>query len=154
MMQDLRRICVEPTVEDRHWFPEIAGHQDWREVLRHAWANYRDESFILQYLSPHLMREFRMFAISDEASDDHYKVDGIHDESGYRKLRECLAKNYDVSTNEPTIQVRDVDLLGDRQLHLQHTPHNNIPLDITSRDRVLDHIRYLWGYDVSLLVHP
>ncbi len=25
MMQDIERICVDPTDEDREWFPEIAG---------------------------------------------------------------------------------------------------------------------------------
>ncbi len=149
MMQDIRRMCTDPTDEDRDWLPEIAGNEDWRSVLRHAWANYRDESFILQYLSPHLMRKFRMFALSDDAGEDHLTVEGIHNESGYLKVRECLAKSYDVSTNEPTIQVQDVDLLGDRQLYLDHTKHNGIPLDIKNRDAVLTHMRYLWGYNVS-----
>jgi len=149
MMQDIRRICTDPTDEDRDWLPEIAGNEDWRAVLRHVWANYRDESFILQYLSPHLMRKFRMFALSDDAREEHYTVEGIHNESGYLKVRECLAKSYDVSTIEPTIQVQDVDLLGDRQLHLKHTVHSGIPLDIKNRDAVLEHMRYLWGYHVS-----
>ena len=29
MMQDIQRICVAPTGEDREWFPDIAGRQDW-----------------------------------------------------------------------------------------------------------------------------
>lgn len=52
MMQDIQRICVAPTVEDREWFPEIAGREDWRAVLRDVWANYRDKSFVRQFLSP------------------------------------------------------------------------------------------------------
>ena len=52
MMLDIQRICVAPTDEDREWFPEIAGREDWRAVLRDVWANYRDESFVRQFLSP------------------------------------------------------------------------------------------------------
>jgi stage V sporulation protein R len=37
-------------------------------VLRHVWADYRDESFIGQFLSPRLMRRFRMFHLHDAPS--------------------------------------------------------------------------------------
>ena len=69
MMQDIQRICVAPTDEDREWFPEIAGREDWRAVLRDVWANYRDESFVRQFLSPSLIRKFRLFALSNNASE-------------------------------------------------------------------------------------
>ncbi len=150
MMEDIRRICEDPTDEDREWFPEIAGEKDWRSVLRHAWANYRDESFIRQFLSPNLIRKFRLFAMTDNSSDSYYTVSGIHDERGYRKVREILAQNYDVAASEPDIQVVDVDLLGDRHLHLVHNKRNDIPLDDPTRNRVLEHLRYLWGYNVTL----
>src|SRR6202042_2710646 len=58
MMRDIERICTEPTAEDQQWFPDIAGAPDPMAVLRDVWANYRDESFILQYLSPRLIRDF------------------------------------------------------------------------------------------------
>ena len=51
MMQDIRRICEEPTDEDKEWFPDFAG-KDWLETLHYAMKNYRDESFVLQFLSP------------------------------------------------------------------------------------------------------
>ncbi|WP_462322130.1 SpoVR family protein, partial [Halochromatium sp.] len=35
MMRDIRRICEEPTDEDRYWFPDMAG-QDWLQVLDFA----------------------------------------------------------------------------------------------------------------------
>jgi spore cortex formation protein SpoVR/YcgB (stage V sporulation) len=150
MMQDIRRISEEPTDEDREWFPEIAGKGDWRDVLKDAWANYRDESFIRQYLSPHLMRQLRLFALQDRDGDTHYSVTAIHDERGYRKVRDWLARSYDLSSVEPDIQVVDVDLLGSRHLKLRHTMHNNVPLAEKSRDAVLRYTRRLWGYDVFL----
>lgn len=30
MMQDIRRICEQPTEEDRRWFPDIAGQTGWK----------------------------------------------------------------------------------------------------------------------------
>ena len=52
MMSDIRRICEEPTEEDKAFFPDIAGKGNGYGVLRHAWANYRDESFVLAVFEP------------------------------------------------------------------------------------------------------
>ena len=151
MMTDIKRICQAPTDEDREWFPDFAGNDDWRGTLRHAWANFRDESFIQQFLSPHLMRKMRMFALCDDEKDGHYTVTDIHDERGYRMIRDRLAKCYDLGIVEPNIQVVDVDLLGDRRLRLQHNMHARIPLAQKSCEAVLAHVRRLWGYDVSIV---
>ena len=130
MMRDIVRICEEPTEEgQRMGSPDIAGCKDWRNVLLEAWANYRDESFIQQFLSPTVIRQFRMFALSDNSDDPFYLVTGIHDERGFRRIREVFAQNYDLGSQEPFIQVVDVDLLGDRCLKLQHTKRNGVPLD-------------------------
>ncbi|MGB3391788.1 MAG: SpoVR family protein [Pseudaminobacter sp.] len=151
MMQDIQRICTEPTSEDRDWFPDIAGNGDWLATLLSAWANHRDESFILQYLSPALIRKLRLFVLSDDATQPHYQVASIHDERGYAKIRATLAHNYDIGTQQPNIQVVDVDLLGNRHLRLQHMVHDGVVLTEESRDATLRHIRRLWGYDVSLV---
>lgn len=150
MMSDIKRMVTEPTEEDRQWFPEIAGTGNWRAVLKEAWANFRDESFILQYLSPKVMRDLRMFAIHDKDDETHYDVSAIHDEQGYRHVREVLAAAYDFGQLEPNIQVVRADLKGDRTLHLQHVRHRGIPLDQKTEAQVLAHIQRLWGYEVSL----
>lgn len=150
MMQDIERICMEPTEEDRDWFPSFAGNGDWQGTLLDAWANHRDESFMLQYLSPAMIRKFRLFLLSDRSTDNYCEVSAIHNERGYSKVRSALAHSYDVGARQPDIQVIDVDLLGDRQLRLQHNVKNGILLEEGTRDATLSHIRRLWGYDVSL----
>ena len=151
MMDDIRRVCVDPTEEDREWFPDLAGSGDWRSVLRHAWANYRDESFIQQFLSPAVIRRFRMFALSDESSSRYCTVTGIHNEQGYRYLRDALARDHDLAALEPEIQVADADLLGDRCLHLKAIRRNSVPLDPDSRAATLKHVERLWGYKVEII---
>jgi stage V sporulation protein R len=150
MMRDIKRICLEPTDEDREWFPDIAGNGNPYGTLRHAWANYRDESFILQYLSPRLIREFRLFKVVDEESADALSVDAIHDARGYRDIRTALSRHYDLARHEPDIQVRDVDLAGDRCLVLTHAVHDGILLDEAQCRAVLRHVAELWHYDVRL----
>ena len=108
MMRDIRRICEAPTDEDRYWFPDFAG-QDWRKVLDFAMRNYKDESFIAQYLSPTLMRDFRLFAVCDDDREDTLAITAIHEEAGYRALRQALADQYNLGSREPNIQVFNVD---------------------------------------------
>lgn len=148
MYTDIKRICEKPTDEDRHWFPEIAG-RDWLETLDHAMRNFKDESFVGQYLSPRMMREFRLFAIKDDEHDEELEVSAIHDETGYRKLREALSRQYDLGTREPNIQVWNVNLRGDRSLTLRHLQHNDRPLGDATAE-VLKHVARLWGFDAHL----
>ncbi len=150
MMGDIKRICEDPKPEDREWFPEIAGAADWREVLKDAWANYRDESFILQYLSPTVMRHFRMFAIGDDSEESHVEIAAIHDDQGFRRVRQSLASMYDLGMHEPNIQIVGADLDGDRELKLRHTVHNGRKLNEKTAAAVLTHIETLWGYEVRM----
>ncbi len=116
MMKDIERICTEPTSEDRDWFPEIAGCGDVMGTLRHAWSEYRDESFVLQYLSPKLIRDFRFFAVADDAKSPNMEVASIHNERGYRDVRRRLGRHYDVAAQDPDLRVTDADLSGSRRL--------------------------------------
>jgi stage V sporulation protein R len=150
MMQDIQRIATEPTEEDRLWFPEFAGNGDAYGTLREAWANYRDESFVLQFLSPKLIRDFRLFKVIDDAEEEDLQVDAIHDERGYREIRRALSRHYDLARREPDIQVTDADLSGDRTLTLTHTVHDSVLLDQRSSAEVLKQIAYLWKYRVVL----
>ncbi|NDY92694.1 SpoVR family protein [Ideonella livida] len=148
MYTDIQRICEHPTEEDRRWFPDLAG-TPWLPALDQAMRNFKDESFIGQYLSPKLMRDFRLFAIRDDDKDKDLVVRAIHDESGYRELREALSRQYDLGQREPNIQVWNVNLRGDRSLTLRHTQHNNRPLDDGAQE-VLKHVARLWGFGVNL----
>ncbi len=148
LWRDLRRICEAPTDEDRAWFPDIAG-SDWRETFDFALRNFKDESFIAQYLSPKLMRDFRFFAVLDDDERPKLHIDAIHDERGYRELRQTLSDQYNLGSREPNIQVWNVDFSGDRSLTLRLFPYQRRPLH-DSCEAVLDHLAYLWGFTVRL----
>ncbi|MEM1371765.1 MAG: SpoVR family protein [Pseudomonadota bacterium] len=151
MMQDIERICTEPTAEDTDWFPDLAGSGNVMETLRDAWADFRDESFILQFLSPKVMRDFRLFTLLDDTEDDVMRVGAIHEERGYRRVREALAAQYDLSYAEPDLQVIDANLKSNRRLVLQHRVRNGRQLDAADGARVLRHLADLWGYRVRLI---
>jgi len=149
MMRDIRRICENPTAEDKQWFPDIAG-SDWLTTMHFAMANFKDESYILQFLSPRMIREFKLFSILDDDHKKDLEVTAIHDEHGYQVVREKLSQQYNLSMNEPNIQVYNVDVRGDRSLTLRHVQHNRRPLEKDNAVDVLKHLRNLWGFDVHL----
>jgi stage V sporulation protein R len=148
MYTDIQRICEQPTDEDRAWFPQLAG-TPWLPALDQAMRNFKDESFIGQYLSPKLMRDLRLFAIRDDEKEAELEVAAIHDDSGYRRVRESLSRQYDLGSREPNIQVWNVNLRGDRALTLRHFQHNDRPLHESGQE-VLRHAARLWGFGVQL----
>ncbi len=151
MMKDIERICVNPETEDRQWFPEIAGNKDPMGTLKDVWANYRDESFVSQFLSPNIIRKLGLFLVTDDHKEKDLSVDAIHDERGYTRVRRALSRHYDVSRHDPDIQIVDVDLEGDRRLELRHQLVDGISLEEDDAERVLQHLANLWGYEVYLV---
>ncbi|ARU94165.1 SpoVR family protein [Tatumella citrea] len=148
MFQDIKRICQSPTEEDRVWFPDISG-SDWLETLHFAMREFKDESFISQFLSPKVIRDFHLFSVADDDRKNFLEISAIHDDEGYRTIRQQLSAQYNLSNIEPNIQVWDVDLRGDRSLTLRYIPQNRASLG-DSRSEVMKHVHRLWGFDVKL----
>jgi stage V sporulation protein R len=151
MMRDIERIVTDPTDEDRACLPQIAGNGDVMGTLKAAWAEFRDDSFIAQYLSPRLIRKLHLFKLADQAEEPHYRVDAIHDDRGYDRVRRSLARQYDPGHRDPNLQVTGVDLKGNRRLALTHSLNNSVPLSEQDAKAVLAYVAGLWGYDVDLL---
>lgn len=149
MFIDIRRICEHPTEEDKAYFPEIAG-SNWLDTLHFAMKNFKDESFISQYLSPKLIRDFKLFHIHDDEKNNYVEIGAIHNEQGYKKIREKLAEQYNLSNLEVNIQIVNANIEGDRSLTLRYIPHNNIQLG-DSKTEVLKHLHYLWQFNVEIV---
>lgn len=147
--QDIQRMCEKPTEEDRKWFPDIAG-KPWLPTLKEAMENHKDESFILQYLSPKVIRDMHLFAVLDDDRNNNLYISAIHDDEGYKDIRKTLAAQYNLGDREPRIEVADYNYRGDRSLILQHTMHNRKPIDERDTKEVLKHMYQLWGHPVFL----
>jgi len=146
--RDILRICEKPDDEDKRWFPDIAG-SDWLTTLKFAMKSFKDESFILQFLSPKVIRELKLFSVLDDEREENLKITAIHDDAGYRAIREALAAQYSLESREPNIQIWNVDRRGDRSLTLRHLQHQGQPLAASSTE-VLKHLHRLWGFDIHL----
>jgi stage V sporulation protein R len=146
ILRDIERICRNPTEEDRAWFPDLMK-QDPVEVIKDAAANYRDESFIRQFLSPKVIRDFGLFQVYDDREEDHYLVKAIQNEQGYQQVRTALADQYEREIHVPHIEVAAVDP-EDRTLYLEYKPLRG--RELTNTKQMLRHVRRLWGYTVVL----
>ena len=146
MFTDIRRICEKPTDEDRAWFPDIAG-SDWRKTLDSAMRNYKDESFIGQFLSPKLIREFHLFAVADHEAEPTMEIAAIHNEAGYRRVRKLLSAQYNRDALLPDIQVTKYARDSDRSLTVRHMIHRKRPL-ADDAGEVAKHLARLWGFCV------
>ena len=148
MFSDIRRICTSPTDEDKEYFPHLIG-SNWLDTCLDAVANYRDESFISQFLSPALVRKWHLFEITNNEDDDFVSISSIQDRNGYNAIRQTLSHQYSLSKRQADIQVIDANLKGSRELKLKYTPANNTKLS-DDKSKVLEYIKYLWGYPVSI----
>ena len=159
MYSDIKRICLadpkdklnnkRQLEEDKRWFPDLVG-QDWNEVIHNAMRNFKDESFISQYLSPRLMREFNLFSIENDELDNELTVLEVSDEEGYENLKEQFSSQYRRDNQIPDINITKVDVRGDRSIVLRHTMKNGARLEKEYAEETLKHFYRLWQFPVIL----
>jgi spore cortex formation protein SpoVR/YcgB (stage V sporulation) len=148
ILKDIRRICENPTEEDKEWFPNLIG-MEWRDAIKDAVAEYRDESFIQQFLSPKVIRDWNLFIV------EHHKTYGyvseISDDKGYRNIRNALSANYATINRIPDIVVKSARMKGDRTLTLEYHPYKGRSLHGPFAKKTIEFVKLLWGYDVEIV---
>lgn len=149
IFMDIKRMCENPTDEDREWFPNLVG-KDWVKEVTWAYQNFRDESFIRQYLSPKVIRDMQMFSIADDEESRYYTIKNIHNENGYKEIRKALADSYLRDNRVPNIQVTRVNKYSNRELVLTHFVKNGVLLDEKSAKKTLEYVRQLWEFPIYL----
>jgi stage V sporulation protein R len=150
IFSDIRRMCEKPTEEDKRWFPELAGSGNWLKAIDFAMRNFKDESFIRQFLSPKVIRDFRLFAIADHKAENELFIDSIHNDEGYKRIRTLLANQYSRESMVPDIQVTSYARMTDRSLTLTHMSRRGRPLNDGEAEKTLAQVERLWGFPVHL----
>lgn len=165
ILNDIVRICKEPTDEDRAWFPHFAGNPDWLSVVKQAVYYSSDETYIEQYLSPKVMRDLRMLELGvlepDEMDEETMFLARIHDtdfaqvravqnEEGFRKMRTQLARDYRTPEHFPDVRFFDYQYKTDRALVLRHNVLNEKHLDYDDTHLVLELMHSQWEHPVVI----
>lgn len=149
IFMDIRRMCENPDLEDREYFPDLCG-TDWVDACLDAVANYRDESFIRQFLGPKVIRKLGLFRLVDDSREAHYKISAIQDPEGFREIRSALARSYELDDWSPKIEVTDADVKGDRTLTLTYYRERGRNIG-DSWKNMLVHLHHLWGHKIRLV---
>lgn len=149
IFSDIKRMCENPTPEDALLFPHVIKHS-WKDVIKSAATEYRDDSFIQQWLTPNVVKKMKLFHIQDSQSQSHVHVNGIQDPESFESLRHALSQEYDLNLKIPHVEVTHADLSGARSLKLRHVNSQNKQLD-DKTEIMLHHVQALWGYDVQLI---
>ena len=150
MMMDLKRIMTEPTKEDYEWFPSLAGTGDYLKQILRIVKDYKDSSFILQFLSPKVIRDFKLFAYYSEQDSRYYEIVQTQQKSDVMHIRQILSDQYNLSKSLPQIEITNYNYSTDRSLELQHTVYDNRLLHYDQAKETLEHITQLWGFPVAL----
>jgi spore cortex formation protein SpoVR/YcgB (stage V sporulation) len=114
-------------------------------------SEYRDETFILQFLTPKIARDLGLFAIRDTgANTNHLEVTETTRQYSFEALREKLAAQHRRDYFVPDLQAIRIDRQQNNRLVIQHNLVNDRPLDERSAVQVLSYLARLWQHDVVL----
>lgn len=149
MMADIKRMCETPDAEDKRLFPRICN-TDWRETIKHVVANYRDESFISQFLSPKVCRQLKLFTIDMDEEHSYHRVSSVCPDESLHNIRSALSAQYDLSKRVPHIEIVNVDWEGDRTLTLNHFSSNGVMLGHDDLKKTAGYLHELWGHTVKM----
>jgi spore cortex formation protein SpoVR/YcgB (stage V sporulation) len=142
MLRDIQRMCEHPTDEDLRWFPRIRERRA-QDLILESVEDFRDESFIRQWLSPRVIRDLHLFSIHDDRGDeDKMTVGAIHNERGYETIRENLADQYLRASMVPHLEVVSVDKRT-RTLGIEYNEHRGRKLG--NIGSMMPHLSRLWG---------
>ena len=104
-----------------------------------------DVSAIRMYLDEDDFRKLNLFTFSKDKEGDTF-IDEVSDHQEWKVVRDELIRNTGINT---VPQIHVVNLLSDRKMILRHD-HDGRDLELDYADRVVDSIRELWPYEVSL----
>lgn len=152
IFMEIKRLCDGQDLddEDRKYGAALIG-KDWREETHKAMANYRDETFILQFLTPKIARKLQLFAFRDKGMMyDEVEVTHTTRDYSFEGLREQMAQQYRRDFFVPDIQAVRIDKAQNNRLVLQHNMVNDRPLERAATEKVLQLLARLWQHDVVL----
>lgn len=148
LFSEIRRICENPDDEDKRLFPHLVG-KNWIDEIHFAMENFKDESFILQYLTPKIVRELKLFRYINDTDKSYYEISDIHTDEDFKAIRKSLSQHYNWFNHEPLIYIEGADYKKTRTLYLVFQELNEQKHDYHSLDRSLDMLKKLWPYPIS-----
>jgi len=156
IFMDIKRICIDPTEEDKKLYPDFAGCQDWLSQIKYVVENFNDESFILQYLSPKVIKDLKLMELvlkegpslffSDDEEGYFYEVSHVSDPETLNRFRKNLSLTYTKEYFTPQLKIMSYHP-GDSELHMMLKDGLQLNREVYERDakEVTKYIKALMG---------
>ena len=144
IFKDIQRMCTNPTKEDLKYFPQLKGAH-WLDVIKDIREDYIDTSFILQWLSPKVIRDLKMFTLHDDVTKPSYVVSTISDDKSYQKLKEDMSEQYNIINFIPEVLITSCDWKDTKEIHIRNNTYKHRSLEATNSLKVVRHLETLWG---------
>jgi spore cortex formation protein SpoVR/YcgB (stage V sporulation) len=150
---DIRRICENPTPEDREYMPELIG-QNWIDAVKDAAAGYKDSSFVANFLSPKVVRDLRLFSVISDPEEEHYTVTHTHNKSDFYEFRRLFSKCYDWDEHFPTLKIVNYTTGPDAKITLIYDKFLGRDLaDSDNTKQCLQNLSKLMGVPVNAILN-
>lgn len=156
IFMDIKRMCEEPTDEDKELYPDIVN-TDWIDTTHNIMKNFKDEDFIRQYLTPNLMRKMNLVSYEFTHRKGSTKATCLDncDEEGYTNIRNKVADSHMKFDRLPRLEVDSITL------GVHEVKTINIKLFEGDRGQEINmdtayivrrYIRCLWGDGVKIVI--
>lgn len=150
IFQDIKRICTNPTDEDKQCFPTLVN-TDWVQAVNYAATNFKDDSFVYQYLSPKLVRDLKLFTITGKEEDPKYRITSTHSREDFKIIRAALAEQYNALRYLPYFEVEDYDNQSlYLRLHYDKTQYVKVDDNFANIELAIE---YLWGRGTVMIIN-
>lgn len=149
MFSDLKRMCTDPTDQDRLDCPDVAS-KEWLPTLTNIMENYRDDSFMLQFLGTKVVNRYKLFGVETTEDDPLYHISEVHDSDDLSGIRDKLHRQYTLEEYLPSIEVHRVTK-PQEGLVLRYKSNEGRMLEETTLRQVLHNIKMLWGDRPAIL---
>jgi len=142
---EVKRLCENPTGDERERWPHWAGVVGFDEKRNELIQAYDDAALLAEFLSPSVCEQAKLFMRPRTPVE-------------YRKLRvsqeECDAVRAELVKQKttfgvPVIEITDADYQGRGELLLEHR-HEGVGLDDEYTKGTLTHLLALWGRPVTV----
>lgn len=139
IFEEIERICVSPTDEEKERWPDWAGEADPLEKRAEIIRVYDDAALINEFLSPKVCERSKLFW--GTRSVEKYKNLVVSEEE-CDKVREFLVKQKR-DMGIPVIEITDADYKNQGVLYMEHR-HEGVGLDQEYMIGTLRHLYHLW----------
>ncbi len=148
IFNDIKRICETQEDEDLQEITILQG-MEWKKAINFAAINFKDESFVSQYLSKKLIRDFKLFAVEDNPENGYLEVTSTHVDDDFKNLRNLVSKEFNIFYKIPEVKVLGADLKYSRKLNIKiEGARGRHTVDRGYLDRMATLIKVVWPYSI------